>query len=194
MPASGTAENRYFQLHGLQSRAPEALNQALRDAIGELHETLYGPATEELTGPEQELLAASGVRIAEQPGTRDPLLDYATTFAALLDTSLSPAEAAVRLGVTPARIRQLITSGTLYAFRLDRNLRIPLFQFLEHGLLPNLGRINVALSGDLDPVSVWRWYSTPDAELDTDGGPLSPLAWLKSGRDPGPLIAIAGQL
>lgn len=194
MAASSTAENRYFQLHGLKSRAPETLNRALRDAIGELRETLYGPATEELTGPEQKLLAESGAQIAERPGTRDPLLDYATTFAALLDTSLTPAAAAERLGVTPARVRQLIASGALYAFRIERNLRIPLFQFHQRGLLPNLGRVNAALPADLDPVSVWRWYSTPDAELDTDGGPLSPLAWLQSGRDPEPLIAIAGQL
>lgn len=194
MASSNAAESRYFQLHGLKSKAPEQLNQALQDAIGELRETLYGPSAEELTAAEQELLAASGARVAEQRGARDPLLDYATCFAALLETSLTPAEAAARLGVTPARIRQMIASGALYAFRMDRNLRVPLFQFQERGLLPNLGRVNAALAGDLDPVSVWRWYSAPDPELETETGPLSPLAWLRSGRAPEPVIAIARQL
>ena len=92
MTRSNAAEKRYFQLHGLRSKTPEALNRSLREAISELRETLYGPSAEELTAPEQELLEASGVRIAEQRGGGDPLLDYATTFAALLETSLTPAE------------------------------------------------------------------------------------------------------
>lgn len=194
MASTHTADDRYFELHGLKSQAPEALNQALQEAIGAMRETLYGPSVEELPAEEQALLAVAGAQIAEQPGAPDPLLDYATCFAALLDTSLTPAEAALRLGITPTRVRQLIASGALYAFRIDRNLRIPLFQFQENGLLPNLAPVNTALAGDLDPVSVWRWYSAPDPELDAATGPLSPLSWLKSGRDPEPVIAIARQL
>lgn len=194
MAANSTADRRYFQLHGLRSKTPEALNRSLREAIGELRETLYGPSAEELTAQEQELLEASGARVAERRGAGDPLLDYATTFAALLETSLTPAQAAARLGVTATRVRQLIAQRALRALRVDRNLRIPLFQFRERGLLPNIARVNMALAGDLDPVSVWRWYSTPDPELQTDAGPLSPLAWLQSGRDPEPVVAIARQL
>lgn len=194
MASSNAAESRYFQLHGLRSKTPEALNRSLREAISELRETLYGPSAEELTAPEQDLLEASGARIAERRGAGDPLLGYATTFAALLETNLTPTEAAARLGVTPTRVRQLIAQRALRAFRIERNLRIPLFQFQERGLLPNVARVNAALSGDLDPVSLWRWYSTPDPDLETDAGPLSPLAWLQSGRDPEPVIAIARQL
>ena len=91
-------------------------------------------------------------------------------------------------------MRQLIAQRALRAFRIQRNLRIPLFQFQQRGLLPNVTRVNAALSGDLDPVSLWRWYSTPDPELESGEEALSPLAWLQSGRDPEPVIAIARQL
>ena len=194
MATAKATDDRYFELHGLKSQAPEALNRALQDAISAMHETLYGPSTEELPAEEQALLKGAGMRMAERAGAPDPLLDYATCFAALLDTSLTPTEAALRLGVTPTRVRQLISDGALYAFRVDRNLRIPLFQFQGNGLLPNLAPVNAALTSDLDPVSVWRWFSAPDPELETEAGPLSPLSWLKSGRDPEVVIAIARQL
>jgi hypothetical protein len=52
------------------------------------------------------------------------MIGHATTFAAILATSLAislaTAEAAERLrGVTPVRVRQMIGDGTLYAVRID---------------------------------------------------------------------------
>lgn len=46
-------------------------------------------------------------------------------MAGLVAGSLSIAEAAVRLGVTPARIRQRIANGRLWAFDSGRNRLLP---------------------------------------------------------------------
>ena len=98
------------------------------------------------------------------------------------------AQAAARLGgVTQVRVRQLIADGTLYAVRIDGRWKIPVFQFQPDGLVPNIGVVNAVVPRTLDAVSVVRWYTTPDDELETpDGHPLSPLAWLQGGRNPAP--------
>lgn len=44
--------------------------------------------------------------------------------------------------------------------------------------MPNISRINQAIA-ELDPVSVQRWTTTPDPDLEG----LTPLNWLKAGRD-----------
>ncbi len=179
MPDTGPlADQRYFHLHGLKAVAPEKLNAALKTAIDELEGALYGPSRTELTDAEIAMLEQAGVDLDERPDATDPMLDYATEFAAIRATSLAPTLLARTLGVTPGRVRQMIGTGSLYAIRLDGRLHIPAYQIAGRTLVPNVGRVNQALAG-LDPVSVQRWITTADADLDG----LTPLAWLKSGRD-----------
>ena len=124
------------------------------------------------------------------------MLSYATAFAAILATSLTTADAAKRLrGVTAVRVRQMIGDGTLYAVRIDGRWRIPEFQFQGELMVPNIGEVNAVIDRDLDAVSVLRWYTRPDPELEAaDGNILSPFAWLKAGMRPGPVIALARDL
>ncbi len=192
---SDSADARYFQWHGLSAEAPATLNQALRDAISALRGLLYPASDNELTDPELAVLRRGGIAVAEYPGTPDPLADYAVEFAAILSTSLSPADAAGRLGVSPARVRQTIQSGALFAVRVGGRWRVPLFQFTPDGLVPNIGAVNGAAPGTIDAVSLQRWYTTPDPDLRApDERTLSPLEWLKAGRDPTPVIAAAREL
>ena len=106
------------------------------------------------------------------------------------------AEAAKRLGgVTAVRVRQMIGDGTLYAIRIDGRWQIPEFQFQGNMLVPNIGDVNAALDRDLDTVSVLRWYTNPEAELETvDGTVLSPLAWLRAGLQQEPVVKLARNL
>ena len=189
-------EHLYFQMYGLSAQAPEGLNAALRRAIESMHRTLYAPSREELTPSELALLDRAGVEVEESSRRSDPMLAYVTEFGAILATSLSPAQASERLGgVTAVRVRQMIGERSLYALRLEGRWRIPVFQFRDGGVVPNIGAVNAALPSTLDPVSVLRWYTRPDPELEgPEGEVLSPLDWLRAGMDPAPLVALARDL
>jgi plasmid maintenance system killer protein len=189
-------EDLYFQMYGLTARPPEALNKALQHAIESMHRTLYAPSSSELTPSELALLKQAGVDVAEHPDREDPMIAYATEFGAILATSLSAAQAAKRLrGVTAVRVRQMIREGTLYGIRIEGRWKIPIFQFEDEGLVPNIGAVNAVLPRTLDAVSVLRWYTTPDPELETPAGEvLSPLDWLKAGMDPASAVNIARDL
>lgn len=179
-------DQRYFHAHGLKSVAPERLNAALRAAIDELQVALYGPSRTELTDTEIAMLERAGVDLDERPDEADPMLDYATEFAAIRATSLTPAALAESLGITPVRVRQMIGEGSLYAMRIEGRLHIPVYQLSGEALVPNIGRVNQAIAG-LDPVSVQRWITAPDPELND----MTPLNWLKSGRDADTVLRVA---
>lgn len=182
-------EQAYFQTHGLKADAPETLNSALQIAISELTRTLYRPSELELTTPELEVLQAAGVDVAEHADEADPIMDYATEFAAIVATSESVATVAGRLKVSEVRVRQLINAKELYAIRVGGRWQIPVFQFRGSQSVPNIGAVNPALDG-MDPVSVVRWYTTVDPELERDGLEMSPLDWLCAGLDVAALLAI----
>ena len=185
----------YFQVHGLVTQPPSALNEALREAIDSLHQTLYAPSSIELTVPEAALLQNAGADLDDHPDRSDPLLEYATEFGAILATSLLVTEAAKRLGgVTAVRVRQLIADRSLFALRSGGRWKIPVFQFHDTGLVPNIGIVNAALSPTIDAVSMLRWYRTPNPELATSNGALCPLDWLKLGMDPDAAAKIARDL
>jgi len=161
-----------------------------------MHRTLYAPSRDELTPSELALLDRAGVDVEEHPDREDPMTVYATEFGAILATSLSAARAGERLGgVTAVRVRQMIRERSLYALRLEGRWRIPIFQFQDERLVPNIVAVNPILPRTLDPVSVLRWYTRPDPELAIPGGDvLSPLAWLRAGMDPAPVVGLARDL
>jgi excisionase family DNA binding protein len=189
-------DDRYFfQMYGLKAQPPATLNKALTQAIQSMHRSVYAESAHELTAAELEVLEESGVDVDEHAELPDPMVEYATEFAAILKTSLSTTQAAKRLGVHAVRIRQMIGDGTLYAVRLAGRWRIPEFQFQDDALVPNIGEVNAVIDRGLDAVSVLRWYTLPDAELaTTDEEILSPLNWLKRGLKPKPAALIASQL
>lgn len=100
----------------------------------------------------------------------------------------------MRLGVHVSRIRQMLTAGTLYGFQVDGQWRIPLLQFTEAGLAPQLGPVLAALDRTLHPVAVCRWLRLPSPDLEADGKALSPIAWLSAGYDPEPVRRLAADL
>lgn len=177
MSDEALADQRYFHVHGLKAAAPERLNAALETAINEFEVALYGPSRTELTDAEIAMLERAGVDLDERPDETDPMLDYAKEFAAILATSLTPAAFARTLGVTPVRVRQMIRERSLYAVRIEGRLHVPIYQLARKALVPNIGQVNQAVA-DLDPVSVQRWITTADPDLQD----ATPLNWLKAGR------------
>ncbi|MGW6375005.1 hypothetical protein ACWFRB_02915 [Rhodococcus sp. NPDC055112] len=65
----------------------------------------------------------------------------------LVATSLSVADAATRLGVTPARVRQRIGVGTLRAFDSGRQRLLLPAQFTATGAVPLLVKSSYASRG-----------------------------------------------
>jgi len=197
MAREATQEDRhYFQMFGLSARSPQALNSALKHAIESMHRTLYAPSSGELTASELALLERAGVDVAEHSDRDDPMLDYATEFGAIIATSLSAAEAAKRLNnVTAVWVRQKIRDRALYAIQIDGRWKIPSFQFEKKRLVPNIEAVNRLIPRTLDAVSVLRFYTSTDPELETPTGTIvSPLDWLKAGLDPAPVLALASDL
>lgn len=188
-------DDYFFQMYGLSAQPPAALNAALAQAIQSMRRSVYAESAGELTEAELKVLEESGVDVNEHPKLPDPLLEFATDFAAILKTSWSTTEVAEQLEVHAVRVRQMIGDGSLYAVRIDGRWRIPEFQFQDNRLVPNIGEVNAAIDRELDAVSVLRWYTLPDPELEaSDGTILSPLAWLKRGLSPELVVQLARHL
>jgi excisionase family DNA binding protein len=119
----------------------------------------------------------------------DPVALGVAEHAALLETALSVAEAAERLGVTEGRIRQRLSErpSTLWGVRVGHGWRLPASQFDARATIPGLEVLLVSLPEDLSPIAFHRWFTTPSTDLaTTEGGTetLSPRDWLRLGRNP----------
>lgn len=150
----------------------------------------------ELTPDEVRLLEASGVPFQPRAtGPDAPLVRTAAEYAALLAGALSVPRAAAHLRVDTSRVRQRLATHTLYGIRQPSGWRLPRLQFTEDGLVPAFERLAPRLVG-VDPVSVARWLSGPhpDLVIGSDETPVSPLDWLRMGRDPEPVLALATEL
>ena len=184
----------YFTARGLRSTAPEGLNAALRLVLDAMPTLLYGEPTDELTAEEQRVLKEGGVDLATVVN-RDPVAETAVQFAAIIETSLTIKEASRRIEKPESQVRQMIARRTLNSVLLDNRRYIPLFQFKKDGgLLPNITKVNAALSADLHPVEVFEWYTQPDSDLylgDDIEQTVSPIAWLLAGRDYQTLVTLA---
>lgn len=131
------------------------------------------------------VLSAHDAHILDKAGfVSDPLavasarVDRDIRMQNLVHTSLSIPEAAERLGVTAARIRQLLSGGKLWAFASGRHRLLPPAQFTPTGQVPHLDRIVPLFEGDLHPLSVQALLTTPQQSLIVDGEPVSVVAWL----------------
>ena len=127
-------------------------------------------------------------------GPDDPLAQTIADYMRLIETALSVTEAAQRLGVNPSRVRQRLAARTLYGIKRDGEWRLPAFQFTASGEVPRLSDVLPLLDPGLDPVSIFLWFTSPDADLEIGGQAVSPRDWLLSGRSPDPVAALAHDL
>lgn len=148
-----------------------------------------------LTATESEALRKGGFRLEPLNfGSDDSLVQTAAEFAALLKNSLPTATTAERLGIGPNWIRQRLTSQppTLYGIRLESGWVLPEFQFDGSKLIPGIAEVVARLDPKLHPMSVFRWFTTPNPDLAVEGGEgsrtLSPRDWLLLGL---PVQAVA---
>lgn len=84
----------------------------------------------------------------------------------LLQTAWTPREAADRLGLSPARIADLISTGDLLALQAHGDHRLPAWQFhpdTPDGHLPGIRDVRAAFPGGLLGLS--SWMTSPDPAL-----------------------------
>lgn len=148
---------------------------------------------------EKQALIEGGFDLEPDLEGRDPVAETAADYAALLKTALTTAQAAERLGVDPSRIRQRLTEAppTLFGIRVGNVWRLPRFQFDARGLVPGFDRVAAGLPVGVHPLSVYRWFTTPDPDLPADQDEedcLSPRDWLRQGRPIGPVVEHASNL
>lgn len=184
----------YFQAHGLEVRSPEALNRALAEAI-EIQPAMFpGRPSEMMSEAELRAFGEIGIDVDDAGQGPDPVTEGIVEFAKVIETALTAQEAATRLGVSRSRIRQRLATRELFSFRLNGRVVIPAFQFQDDGLVPGIAQVNRALPLTRHPLSVVRWFHTPQPELAAEaGGTLTPLQWLTQGRDPLTLCELASR-
>lgn len=127
---------------------------------------------------------------------RDPLTKTIVDYMALIETSLSTAEAATTLGVDVSRIRQRIRKRSLFGVEYEGEWRLPRFQFERNRVLPGLAGVLTALPLELNPLDVATWFLEPNMDLkaDEDDPPMSPRMWLLRGGSSSTLARLARQV
>lgn len=112
---------------------------------------------------------------------------------ALLEESLSAADAAKLLRVDVSRIRQRLRERSLFGIEYEGSWRLPRFQFERRLVIPGLAQVLKELPPDLFPLDVVDWFllPEPDLQLEGDAAPQSPREWLISGRPVDAVAALA---
>jgi hypothetical protein len=118
----------------------------------------------------------------------------AAHLTALLTSSLTTADAAKRLGVDASRVRQMLLDRSLLGFKNGNEWRVLDLQFAGDHLVPNIGAVSRALPAELPVVAIANWLTTPEADLERNGEPVSPIVWLAEGGDARPVAALAADL
>ncbi len=115
---------------------------------------------------------------------------------ALLEDSISAAEAAKILHVDVSRVRQRRRERSLFGIEYEGSWRLLLFQFERRLVIPGLAQVLKSLPPDLFPLDIVDWFvlTDPDLQLDGDAAPLSPRNWLLSGRPIETVVTLARDL
>jgi hypothetical protein len=174
------SEPRVSLLRALDSRA-------LREILSSVAAALAEEESSGLTEAERRLLARGGVELERgRSDALDAAARAALDYQAILADAYTVEHVAKLLGVATSRIRQRLTArpATLLGIKVGREWRIPKFQFRGRRMMVGIDRVVERLPGDLSTVAVYRWFTSPNPDLEIEGAPVTPLQWLESGEDP----------
>ena len=165
-------------------RAPQGFGGLLRDALRlVVTEPPVADPTSELTDTELTELRAAGLRtVVPADAYTQAVSRTAARMAAILADAGTVEETAKTLGVSAARIRQLLGERALFGVRTADGWLVPRFQLLGDALLPGLRSVIPALPPALHPVAFHPWFTTPP-------GALLPANYSRAGLSVGALRA-----
>ncbi|MCA1334880.1 MULTISPECIES: hypothetical protein [Rhodobacterales] len=173
----------------LANRGKRALAEAALHIAARMVEQAQEISGQEapLSQPEEDALGRLGVDATAPMSDAefyrsDPLLEGMTRQALLTADAVPLAEAARRIGVSDARLRQRIAAGTMMAIHRPhgRGWLIPAFQLEAEGEIPHLGRVLLAAGRPVSAQAMDRFFRIPREDL----GGASPRDWLIAGHDP----------
>jgi excisionase family DNA binding protein len=187
-----------LQRHGVHASEEEVARALEVALVGSGFRLPYPDPRKELEAGQVELLERGGFELGRlEFGLEDPIARTAFEYAVLRATALTTQEAAKRLGVNDRSVRQLLSERALYGIKAGDEWRLPAFQFAREGLVPGIERVFPRLPKSLNPVAVYRWFHTPNRDLEErqeQRSALTPLQWLQSGNDPDVVAALAAGL
>lgn len=159
-----------------------AQSSACLEIMKEANIASAAPSANGLTGSEASVLSDGGFPLTQEIAST-PIAKRQAVFSQMLDTSLTTAQAARRLGVNSSRVRQRLTSRppTLYAIRDGAEWMLPAFQFDRDRLIPNFAKVIARIDAKIDPVALYRWFVDANVDLVRENEVLSPRQWLLSG-------------
>jgi hypothetical protein len=126
----------------------------------------------------------------------DPLSRSIVDYMALIETSLTAADAARLLGVDVSRVRQRLRERSLFGVEYEGEWRLPRFQFARKHVLPGLAEVIASLPAEANALEIAEWFLSPnpDLEIEDRETPLSPRDWLLRGMPPERIARLARQL
>lgn len=182
---------RRLQLVADRGAASSALVRALLESVVERAERSTAPAT--LPVDERERWSSVGATFdgpARQPDTK-----AVEAFADLIARSVpGDATMAKLLRKDRSRISQRVAQRSVYAFAAGDERFFPLWQVVDGAVPPSFRPVFEALDPKLHPLSVDHWFTSPNVDLQVDGEPTSPAAWLATGGNAGEAAVLAADL
>jgi len=187
-----------LESHGVHA-SEEEIARAMEVALVESgFQRPYPEPRRALKREQAELLERGGFELDRlEFGLEDPIARTAFEYAVLRATGLTTHEAAKRLRVNDSRVRQRLAERALYGIKAGDEWRLPAFQFARAALVPGIDRVLPRLPKSLNPVAVYRWFHTPNPDLEEregQGRALTPLQWLQTGNDPDVVAELAAGL
>jgi hypothetical protein len=192
-----TNARAYLHARGL-SIEPEDLPPLLESALSEMRRTLFPeyPAADLPTAETAALRRGGFTMEPAASASSSALARTLAEYAALRETSFTVAEVALRLGVDPNQVSELLNDRKLYGLQVKGAWRIPTFQLVGERLLPGLDKVVPALPQEIHPVAVYHWFTEPNPDLTSEQGEhqLSPREWLLAGSSPQTVAELAADL
>jgi hypothetical protein len=150
-------------LSDVPDSAREAFVQSVTDSDG-LDESLWGAA------PSRAEVRTAAIRNLQRQfeGRRR-----------LIENSVTRSDAAELLSVSEQAISALVNAGELLTIKVDRELRIPAWQFnpdVGRGFLPGIAQLSATFPGGVTSLS--EWAIRPNVDLDD----VTPAEALATGR------------
>jgi hypothetical protein len=198
MSPKAFAEDEFWVRHGFRGGVTEALETFAGFVVATELVVMAEPGRE-LTEAESQLLDEGGFPAPHDDGERGSGVDISTLaqdYARMCLEALSTTEAAALLHVQPSRVRQRLAARTLFGLAKGDRWVLPCFQFIGGKPVPGIGKVLQVLDEALHPVTVERFFATPQPELYAEevDRPLTPREWLQAGYDPAPVMQLARDL
>jgi len=149
-----------------------------------------------LSAHDRGVLLAVGVSASDLDidATNDLIQTRADNLIQLAADSNTVAQTASRLQRSEQRIRGAIADGSLYAVKIGRNWRLPMWQFRGDQVLPHLRRVIEKVPAGASALALGNLMTIPTRELFLDDEPVSPRDWLLAGGDPQLVVDLVGNL